>query len=129
MAACHALVVDDDPEGRDALAHILERHGYVVRQAENGRVALDRIAELRPCLMLLDLEMPVMNGWEVLAFVRTDLPCAAMAVVVVSAAASPPPDVTFLRKPCDVDHLLEAVPRAAPRAEGRAHRRCACSSS
>jgi CheY-like chemotaxis protein len=109
MPARHALVVDDDADGRDGVAQLLEAHGYKVRQAENGRVALDMIAERIPCLVVLDLDMPVMNGWEVLAWIRHDRRCGAMAVVVLSAAASSPPDVAFVRKPCEIEQLLEAI--------------------
>lgn len=109
MVRSDALVVDDDPDGRDALAQILEAHGYAVRQAENGRVALAMIAEREPALMLLDLEMPVMSGWEVLAWAEGQSPSCTTIVVVLSAAASPPSDVTFVRKPCCVDDLITAI--------------------
>lgn len=61
MVACDVLVVDDEPDGRNALAQVLEAHGCTVRQAENGRIALDMIAERVPCVLLLDLEMPVIS--------------------------------------------------------------------
>ena len=109
MVARHAVVVDDDADGREALAQLLEAQGYTVRQAENGRVALDMIAERLPCLLLLDLEMPLMSGWEVLAWIRLDPALGEMVIVVVSAAASPPPDVTLVRKPFQVDHLLDTI--------------------
>ena len=109
MVARHAVVVDDDADGREALAQLLEAQGYTVRQAENGRVALDMIAERLPCLLLLDLEMPLMSGWEVLAWIRHDPALGEMVIVVVSAAASPPPDVTLVRKPFQVDHLLDTI--------------------
>jgi CheY-like chemotaxis protein len=111
MAPPHALVVDDDPDGREALAELLESHGYAVRQAENGKVAVQLVGEWSPCLMLLDLEMPVMTGWEVLACIDDVAPCGAIVVVVLSAAAAPPPDVPFVRKPCDVGLLLATIDR------------------
>lgn len=114
-----ALVVDDDSDGRDALAEFLEAQGYAVRQAENGRVALAMIAERQPALMLLDLEMPIMSGWEVLAWAEGQSPCCTIVVVVLSATASPPSDVTFVRKPCCVDDLLTAI-RSATAAARRA---------
>jgi CheY-like chemotaxis protein len=109
MTLRHALVVDDDTDAREVLAQILESHGYTVRQAENGKVALDMIRERAPCLMLLDLQMPVMNGWEVLAWMEHDPARETMAVVVLSAAASAPPNVTFLRKPCELRRLLDTI--------------------
>jgi CheY-like chemotaxis protein len=109
MRTPHALVVDDESDNREALAQILESRGYTVRQAENGRVALDMIGEQPPSLMLLDLEMPVMNGWEVLAWLQHDPAWGKMAVVVLSARGSAPPNITFVRKPCQIDHLLSAI--------------------
>lgn len=109
MLPCDALVVDDDRDGRTALAQVLEAHGYTVREAENGKAALEMIAERLPCVMLLDLEMPVMSGWEVLASLQRANALDAMKVVVISAAASPPPGVSFVRKPCRVDVLLDLI--------------------
>ena len=104
-----ALVVDDDGAGREALAAILQAHGYTVRTAENGRVALDRIAEHVPFLMVLDLDMPVMTGWEVLASTRRDPGLRAMIVVVVSGEPHLPAGVRCLGKPCAIAELFEAV--------------------
>lgn len=109
MPTPHALIVDDESDNREALAQILESRGYTVRQAENGSVALDMIGERIPSLLLLDLEMPVMDGWEVLAWLQHDPAWGEMAVVVLSAGRSAPPDVTFVRKPCQIDHLLSAI--------------------
>src|SRR5512141_990832 len=106
MALCEILVVDDDPECRDALAQLLQAHGYTVRQAENGRIALAMIAERVPGILLLDLEMPVMSGWEVLASLQRTSALSAIAIVVLSAGASPPLGVAFMPKPCGSDDLL-----------------------
>ncbi len=58
------LVVDDDAGIRRMIAAVLEDEGYRVRLADHGREALDRIAEHPPQLVVLDLQMPVMSGWE-----------------------------------------------------------------
>ncbi len=60
------LVVDDLEEIRNTLERRLRRRGYVVECAENGRVALEMIAEHAFDLVLLDIEMPEVNGYEVL---------------------------------------------------------------
>lgn len=109
MAPRDALVVDDDPDSRGALARLLQTHGYTVRKAENGKVALDRIAERVPCILLLDVEMPVMNGWEVLASLQRTDALHGIIVVVLSAALSSPPGVTCMGKPCEVDRLLATI--------------------
>jgi CheY-like chemotaxis protein len=59
-------VVDDDPAIREVVADILQTEGYVVDLAKDGQVALERIREHRPDVVLLDLMMPVMNGWQFL---------------------------------------------------------------
>lgn len=109
MPARHALVVDDDHDCRDGVAQLLEARGYTVWQAEDGRAALDLIAERRPCLVVLDLDLPGVNGWEVLERIRQDIRCDGMAVVIVSGAAWSPADVALVRKPCDAAQLLATI--------------------
>lgn len=62
MAARPVLVVDDDPDNRALLDHLLSSEGYAVATARDGREALKRLLDLRPAVILLDLEMPVMDG-------------------------------------------------------------------
>ena len=121
MSGPHILVVDDNADARETLADILMIAGYVVSQAENGKVALEIAAERRPALMLLDLMMPVMSGWEVVAAMRGEASLQSVPVVIVSAATSPPRDLPVLRKPVGVDELLDTVRRsvAAPGPERR----------
>jgi CheY-like chemotaxis protein len=64
------LVVDDDPALRELLRRTLEREGYAVLEADDGRSALSRIGERLPGLILLDLMMPHMNGFELLTELR-----------------------------------------------------------
>jgi CheY-like chemotaxis protein len=58
------MVVDDDPDILEALSEILEAEGLDIRRARNGQEALDRLGPIPPKLILLDLMMPVMDGWE-----------------------------------------------------------------
>jgi CheY-like chemotaxis protein len=120
MPRREVLVVDDDPEARDALAQLLEAHGYEVRQAPNGRVALDLLAERLPAVMILDLEMPEMTGWEVLESLERSGAVHAIRVIVVSAAAAAaaPQGVAFMRKPCCVDELFGLVAGTAVEGAG-----------
>ncbi|MFC1954442.1 response regulator transcription factor [Chloroflexota bacterium] len=60
------LIVDDDPDIRDAISAVLEHHSYEVITASNGTEGLDKLRDERPDLMILDLLMPVMDGYEVL---------------------------------------------------------------
>ncbi len=80
------LVVDDESDTRDMLRRMLNAEGWKVTDAENGRAALDKLAEMRPTLILLDLMMPEMDGFEFLAEVRKDADLSGIPVVVVTAA-------------------------------------------
>ena len=80
-----ALVVDDEPANRDVLRKGLERAGWSVVEAENGQVALDRVAEAVPRLILLDLMMPVMDGFEFVAELRKNEAWRQVPVLVVTA--------------------------------------------
>ena len=113
------LLVDDDDEVRRATQTILEEDGYNVVAARNGREALEILrCGARPQLVLLDLMMPEMNGWEFLeAVVERNLQIIVISAHVtdaktISAAALVDKPAGFLRKPLDPARLLE-VARAA----------------
>jgi len=79
------LVVDDDAEVRQLLRRMLESEGYAVVEAENGRVALERLRGESPSLILLDLMMPEMDGFEFVAELRHHEGWRAIPVVVITA--------------------------------------------
>ena len=116
----HILVVDDDPAIRDVVADILEISDYPVDTAVNGAEALEKIRRERPAAVLLDLMMPVMNGWEFLRACRKEPPCAHVPVVVMSAARDASNVVdelgaqAFLPKPFELDTILSVVGQVAP---------------
>jgi signal transduction histidine kinase/CheY-like chemotaxis protein len=79
------LVVDDQPDVRDVVRRTLEQAQWQVSEAENGRVGLDRVAEVEPDLVVLDLMMPVMDGFEFLRELRdTPLGCT-LPVLILTA--------------------------------------------
>jgi hypothetical protein len=80
-----ALVVDDKAENRQVLRRALENEGWQVSDAENGRVALAQVAERAPSLILLDLMMPVMDGFEFVLEMRKVEAWRAIPIVVVTA--------------------------------------------
>ncbi len=82
---CPVLVVEDQAELRELMRRILEQEGWVVAEAENGRVALDRVAENRPALIVLDLMMPEMDGFSFLEALRQRAPWRSIPVIVVTA--------------------------------------------
>jgi CheY-like chemotaxis protein len=114
MAGC-ILVVDDERDIREAIAELLEEEGYDVEAAGDGAEALDKARACHPVVVLLDLMMPVMNGWEFRARQRGDPELASIPVIVVSALGKVA-DVeaaAYLQKPFELDALLDAVKRHA----------------
>ena len=84
-AGGHALVVDDDADARDLVRQALERAGWTVDEAADGRQGLDRVAARRPDVILLDLTMPVMDGFEFARLLREDPAMPPIPIVVVTA--------------------------------------------
>jgi len=83
--AARVLVVDDDAKSRDVLRRTLTKEGWMVAEAANGREALDQLQRGRPVLVLLDLMMPEMDGFEVLERMRRDETWRDIPVIVVTA--------------------------------------------
>jgi DNA-binding response OmpR family regulator len=79
------LVVDDNPTNRDMLSRRLEREGYTVAEAEDGRRALEMIAANKFDLVLLDIMMPEMNGYDVLRHLKADEKLRDIPVIMISA--------------------------------------------
>jgi CheY-like chemotaxis protein len=117
----HVLVVDDDEAIREALSQALEDEGYSVSSAANGLKALHFLSEAKslPSLILLDLMMPEMNGWEFNEEKKLDPRLAPIPVVVITAAnraeeaARPIAPVSVLRKPINLSQLLEVTQKYA----------------
>jgi CheY-like chemotaxis protein len=90
------LVVDDDEDTREVVARHLERAGFRVREASSGPEALARVAESPPSLVLLDVNMPKMNGLEVLTRLREAHGPAGLPVIMITARAEADDVVTSL---------------------------------
>ena len=86
------LVVEDDGDTREMMTRTLGNDGWKVRQAENGRVALESVAEAVPDLILLDLMMPEMDGFEFIARLRENSDWRSIPVVVLTAKDMTPDD-------------------------------------
>ena len=86
------LVVEDDAETREIIRRLLEKTGIQVVEAENGRVGLERLAESQPGLILLDLMMPEMDGFQFVDQVRQHEAWHAIPIVVVTAKDLTPED-------------------------------------
>jgi CheY-like chemotaxis protein len=112
------LVVDDDRSILMTVHEILDMEGYPVVAVSDGAEALRRAEEVRPSLVLLDMRMPGMNGWEVAQHLRER--GIAVPILVMTAAqdarlwAEQIGAAGFLSKPFDLDDLLAAVERLRP---------------
>jgi CheY-like chemotaxis protein len=107
---CCVLVVEDDAAIREVIAEILEAQGYQVSVAENGAEALRALESTRPCLVLLDLMMSEVNGWEFIDRVKAQ--SIELDICVVTASPSlAPTGVSVLAKPLDLNRLLDTVAR------------------
>ena len=127
-AAPTILIVEDDDDSRTLLGHLLSSEGYQVQMAANGLEGLRSARASRPDLILLDVQMPVMDGF---AFRHHQLDDPALAEIPVVCVSALDPCLhkdlgvaQFVRKPIDFDRLLsvitDAVPESHARAEGHA---------
>lgn len=107
------LVVDDDDDQRAVLEALLRTQGLLVETASNGREALAKLEALKPSLVLLDLLMPEMTGWDFLRELRGGR--ARSNIVVLSAAHhEAPAGYRYLHKPVDPDELFALVRQCCP---------------
>jgi len=83
--AKRVLIVDDEPNIVASLEFLLEQAGFAVRTAFDGRAALEAAAAFRPDLVLLDVMMPVLNGYEVCQRLRNDKSLAPVRILMLSA--------------------------------------------
>lgn len=105
------LVVEDDEETRESMVALLRAKGYMVACASDGREGLRILHEQPPDVVLLDLNMPHMDGWQFRREQAQDPTVADIPVIVVSAQATPK-DIqaaAFLAKPCEVRALLRTL--------------------
>jgi two-component system, cell cycle response regulator DivK len=110
------LVVDDFAPGRDVLAELLIRAGYEVAVAEDGRTGIDQARRLQPDLTLMDLAMPVKDGWTATRELKSEPETAALAIAAVTAEPNLDPTTlreagfcALIRKPFGLGDMLEAV--------------------
>lgn len=114
------LVVDDDDDIREVIEIALGTHGYRVLTATSGEDCLRALqGSERPCMILLDMMMPSMSGWEVCERLSEDPALSAIPVVILTGGNVPPESCptarAILRKPIELAPLLEAVGRHAQR--------------
>jgi len=108
------LFIDDDESIREFVSMALTDEGYQVMTAPNGAAALEQLRQARPALILLDMRMPVMDGWAFLkAYQKTQEPHAPVIALTASRngpeAQLPPGVSSFLAKPFDLNELLDLI--------------------
>jgi CheY-like chemotaxis protein len=83
--AWHVLVVEDEYDSLQMVSKILSYHGITVVVAKNGRECLERLAEFEPTIIITDLAMPGMDGWQTLAAIRSNPATQHIPVVAMTA--------------------------------------------
>jgi DNA-binding response OmpR family regulator len=114
------LIVEDDPDLLRFAEVALSMDGYDVRVATDGEQAMALVRARRPDLVVLDLLLPLADGWQVLSFLQSDDMRPEVPVVVLTATAGPRERdralaagvADYLVKPVSADKLLDAVARA-----------------
>jgi DNA-binding response OmpR family regulator len=115
-AARNVLVVDDDLALRGLFTRILSRKGFSVDCAPDGRVAFDQLSRHNYSVILLDLMMPEVNGFELLERIRRDSPSLLPRVIVMTGASQRVVESLdtsriwgLIRKPFDIDDLVSSA--------------------
>ena len=119
MTSRHVLVVDDSPTGRQAAMNLLEKRGYHVTTAVDGADALEKITADKPPLVVLDIVLPKMNGYEVLRHLRASEETRGIKVILVSSKSQESDRFwglkqgadDYIAKPYRDEALLAAVKR------------------
>ena len=110
------LIVEDDPDVRQMMELFVSSAGYTAVSAQNGREGLAKMRESHPCLVLLDLQMPVMDGFEFRRQQLSDADLAAVPVLCITAHYKPSSiseelGVACLGKPADFERLGSEIRR------------------
>jgi two-component system, cell cycle response regulator DivK len=123
MSTNNILIADDFDDTRELLRLLLETEGYTIREARDGREALDAARKQAPALALIDLSMPSLDGWGLLREMRADastrsIPCVAVTAFAAHQDRQRALDAGFdayISKPFRAKELLELVNRFVPR--------------
>ena len=113
------LLVDDYPDAREMYTEYLEFSGFEVVEAGNGMEALQKAVEAQPDIILMDLSLPVMDGWEATRWLKADERTAAIPVVAltghalagISEGAKKAGCDAFVTKPCLPEDLVREIRR------------------
>jgi two-component system cell cycle response regulator DivK len=121
------LLVDDDPDNRDIYVQFLTYSGLRVEEADNGHEALDKAFTLRPDVIVMDLSLPGLDGWEATRRLKQDprtrdIPVIALTGHALAGHCTGAFDAgcdAFITKPCLPDRLLDEIRAIIPVARSR----------
>jgi len=131
------VYIEDDPEMIDLVSLILSRRGFQVKGAHGGRQGLEIVPEIMPELILLDLMMPDMDGWDVYHQLKANEATRSIPVIIITAKAQPIDKVLglkiakvddYISKPFRPQELLESIDKIfslksqpQPESDGESH--------
>ena len=112
------LIVEDNFDNREIYAEILRHAGYEILEAENGARGIEKAREFLPDIILMDLSMPLMDGWEAMKVLKSDSRTKSIPVLAVSAHVVMNGDYrraeeagfcSYITKPVEPKHVLAEV--------------------
>jgi CheY-like chemotaxis protein len=120
------LVIEDDEYSRDALAHLLVSEGYEAQSASDGESGLAKAQEIHPHVIVLDLNLPGIDGKQVIEMIRNDGPLRSVPILIITGdeakAAQAAVDLGadgYLTKPLEFDDLINAISSLKSRPDRR----------
>ncbi|MBN1991286.1 MAG: response regulator [Anaerolineae bacterium] len=117
-AQTRILSIEDDPEMRGLLQLILERKGYHVSGVKRGELGLELLKSLKPDVLLLDLMLPDIDGWEIYRQMKADKELSTVPIIIISARDQKQDAAAghqvlgndrYLKKPFEIDELIRTV--------------------
>ena len=117
VSGVRVLLVDDEPDQLEMYQYALEGAGFTVFSAQTGDLAVERARRLAPDVIVLDVRLPDMTGWDVCSILKSDPRTSRIPIVILTAVATPTLAqeaasygcAAHLLKPCYPDELTKAV--------------------
>ncbi len=115
----HIFIVDDFADNREMYAYFLSEKGFDVTQVNDGPEALEKAERLKPDLIIMDLSLPGMDGWEAARLLKSGEKTRHIPIVILTAydvaGAGPVGCEAILTKPCLPDHMIAEISRVLAR--------------
>jgi len=111
------LIVDDEKYIRELIGYALEEKGFITENASNGKVALEKVAQDKPDIIILDVMMPLMNGLQVCKRLKENSDTKDIPIIFLSAQSYIDETIQdmlgrtikYIEKPCDLGYLLAQI--------------------